>query len=76
MIRIPEGGAPDLKNKSFGISAVVEIPEDGAEGVLMTRGGRFAGLGLYLLEGRPVFYYNLFGKQPILLSISIESTIP
>ena len=63
MIRIPEGGAPDLKNKSFGISAVVEIPEDGAEGVLMTRGGRFAGLGLYLLEGRPVFYYNLCGVE-------------
>jgi len=63
MIRIPEGGAPDLKNKSFGISAVVEIPQDGAEGVLMTQGGRFAGLGLYLLEGRPVFHYNLCGVE-------------
>jgi arylsulfatase len=63
MSRIPEGGAPDLKNKSFGISAVVEIPEDGAEGVLMTQGGRFAGLGLYLLEGRSVFHYNLCGVE-------------
>jgi len=63
MIRIPEGGAPDLKNKSFGISAVVEIPENGAEGVLMTQGGRFAGLGLYLLEGKPVFHYNLCGVE-------------
>ncbi len=63
MVRIPEGGAPDLKNKSFGISAVVEIPEDGAEGVLMTQGGRFAGLGLYLLDGRPVFHYNLCGVE-------------
>jgi arylsulfatase len=63
MLRIPEGGAPDLKNKSFGISAVVNIPEDGAEGLLMTQGGRFAGLGLYLLEGRPVFHYNLAGVE-------------
>jgi arylsulfatase len=63
MVRIPEGSAPDLKNKSFGISAVVEVPEDGAEGVLMTQGGRFAGLGLYLLEGRPVFHYNLAGVE-------------
>jgi len=59
MVRIPEGGAPDLKNKSFGISAVVDIPEGGAEGVLMTQGGRFAGVGLYVFEGRPVFVYNL-----------------
>ena len=35
MVRIPEGGAPDLKNKSFGISAVVDIPEGGAEGLLI-----------------------------------------
>ena len=63
MVRIPEGSAPDLKNKSFGISAAVEIPEDGAEGVLMTQGGRFAGVGLYVLDGRPVFHYNLAGVE-------------
>ncbi|MEZ6069943.1 MAG: arylsulfatase [Pirellulales bacterium] len=59
MTRIPEGSAPDFKNKSFGISAVVEVPEDGAEGLLMTQGGRFSGLGLYVLGGKPVFVYNL-----------------
>jgi arylsulfatase len=63
MVRIPEGSAPDLKNKSFGISAVVEIPKGGAEGVLMTQGGRFAGVGLYLLDSRPVFHYNLAGVE-------------
>ena len=61
--RIPEGSAPDLKNKSFGISATVDIPEGGAEGVLMTQGGRFSGVGLYLIEGRPVFHYNLAGVE-------------
>ena len=63
MIRIPEGSAPDLKNKSFGISAAVEISKGGAEGVLMTQGGRFAGVGLYIHEGRPVFHYNLAGVE-------------
>jgi len=63
MIRIPEGGAPDLKNKSFGIAAEVEIPEGGAEGVLMTQGGRFCGMGLYVLDSKPVFHYNLSGVE-------------
>ncbi|MCB1130782.1 MAG: arylsulfatase [Verrucomicrobiae bacterium] len=61
MTRIPEGSAPDLKNKSFGIKAEIEVPEGGAEGLLMTQGGRFAGVGLYLLKGKPVFTYNLCG---------------
>jgi arylsulfatase A-like enzyme len=63
MVRIPEGSAPDMKNKSFSITADVEIPASGAEGVLMTQGGRFNGLGLYLLQGKPVFYYNLVGVE-------------
>jgi arylsulfatase len=62
MARIPEGSAPDIKNKSFKIAAQVEVPDGGAEGVLVTQGGRFNGWALYLLEGKPVFHYNLIGK--------------
>src|SRR5207253_3714837 len=43
MTRIPEGTAPDLKNKSFVIAAAVEIPEGGAERLLATQGGRCNG---------------------------------
>ena len=43
------------------IKAEVEIPKGGAEGMLLTHGGRFAGWGLYLLKGKPVFCYNLAG---------------
>jgi hypothetical protein len=39
----------------------VVIPADGAEGIVITHGGRFAGYGLYLLKGKPVFCYNLAG---------------
>jgi len=61
LIRIPEGAAPDTKNKSFQIKAEVEIPKGRAEGVLLTHGGRFGGWGLYVLKGKPVFHYNLAG---------------
>ena len=62
-IRIPEGTAPDIKNKSFTITAEVEIPEGGAEGVLVTQGGRFGGWGLLLMDGKPEFDYA-FSNQP------------
>jgi arylsulfatase len=61
--RIPEGAAPDLKNKSFKIAANVVIPAQGAEGVIATQGGRFNGVGLYLLGGKPTFHYNLTGVR-------------
>ncbi len=54
---IPEGSAPSTLNKSYSISAEVEIPQDGAEGMLNTIGGRFGGYGLYLVKGKPVFTY-------------------
>jgi len=61
LVRIPEGAAPDTKNKSWQIKAGVVIPQDGAEGMLLTHGGRFSGWGFYLLDGKPVFNYNLAG---------------
>lgn len=58
-VRIPEGSAPDMKNKSFKITAEVEIPEGGAEGVIATQGGRFNGWGLYILAGKLLFTTTL-----------------
>jgi arylsulfatase len=57
MIRIPEANAPDIKNKSFHIAADVEIPAGGADGILVTQGGRFGGWGLLVLDGKPTFAY-------------------
>ena len=61
MTRIPEGSAPSILNKSFKIGGELTIPAAGAEGVLVTQGGRFNGWGLYLLAGKPVFHYNTVG---------------
>jgi arylsulfatase len=52
-------GAPNMLNKSYTITAEVEIQKGGAEGMLVTDGGRFAGYGFYLLKGVPVFTWNL-----------------
>jgi arylsulfatase A-like enzyme len=56
---IPHGDAPSILNTSYTITAEVEIPPGGAEGVLLTEGGRFGGFGFYLLKGKPVFLWNL-----------------
>jgi arylsulfatase len=61
-IRIPEGSAPETKNRDFTIMADVEIPESGAEGVLATIGGRFGGWGLLVMDGKAEFDYA-FGNQ-------------
>ena len=58
MYGIPQGDSPNLMNRSYNIIAEVDIPKEGAEGMLLTSGGRFGGYGLYLLKGRPVFTYN------------------
>jgi arylsulfatase A-like enzyme len=54
---IPTGSAPNILGKSFSISAEVDIPQGGAEGMLNTNGGIFGGYGLYLVKGKPVFTY-------------------
>ena len=56
---IPLGNAPNILNKSFTITAEIDVPKGGAEGMLVTAGGRFGGYALYLLKGKPVFVYNL-----------------
>ena len=63
MVRIPEGSAPDFKNKSWTIAAEVTIPEGGANGVLATIGGRYGGWALLVQDGKPEFAYA-FSNQP------------
>jgi len=56
---IPLSDAPNILNKSFTITADIDVPKEGAEGMIVTAGGRFGGYALYLLKGKPVFVYNL-----------------
>ncbi len=63
MTGVPQGDSPLLLNTSYTITADVVIPEGGAEGVLLTSGGRFGGYGFYLLKGKPVFLWNLLDLE-------------
>lgn len=55
----PNGDAPSVLNTSYTFKAEVEIPAGGAEGMLITQGGRFGGYGFYVLKNKPVFLWNL-----------------
>jgi len=59
MTGLPQGDSPSLLNASYTITADIEVPESGAEGMILTSGGRFAGYGFYLLKNRPVFLWNM-----------------
>jgi arylsulfatase len=63
MGRLSENSVVSIKNKSFSVTADVEVPDDGAEGVIIAQGGRFGGWSLYAKEGRAKFVYNLLGIQ-------------
>jgi arylsulfatase len=65
MTGTPNGDAPNLLDASYNFKAEVEIPEGGAEGMIVTQGGRFAGYGFYLLKGKPVFLWNLVDYKRI-----------
>ncbi len=63
---VPGSTAPNILNRNFTITAEVDIPEGGAEGMIVTQGGRFGGYGLFLSKGeldigrgKVVFLYNL-----------------
>ena len=59
MIGLPQGDSPFILNASYTFTADIEVPQGGAEGMIVTSGGRFAGYGFYLLKGKPVWLWNL-----------------
>jgi arylsulfatase A-like enzyme len=63
MGRLSESSVLNLKNKSFSITAEIEVPDSGAEGPIVAQGGRFGGWGLYAKDGKAVFVYNVLGLQ-------------
>jgi Arylsulfatase A and related enzymes len=76
MIRIPEGSAPDFKNKSWTAAAEITVPKGGASGVLATIGGRFGGWALLLQDGKPEFVYALSNQPDHKFRIASDKVIP
>jgi len=60
---MPEDVFINVKNRSFTITAGVEVPRGGANGVILAQGGRFGGWSLYFKNGKPAYTYNFLGLQ-------------
>jgi len=63
MTGMAENAFINTKNRSHTITADVEIPQGGANGVILAQGGRFGGWSLYMKNGVPTFTYNFLGLQ-------------
>ncbi|GAA4743809.1 arylsulfatase AtsD [Nocardioides endophyticus] len=61
MGRLSENSVVSIKNKSFSVTADLDVPEGGAEGVVIAQGGRFGGWAVYVKDGRAKFVYNALG---------------
>lgn len=64
----------DIKNRSKTITAELDIPEGGANGVVIAQGGRFGGWSLYLKDGKPAYTYNFLGLN--LYTVASSTALP
>jgi len=63
MGRLSENSIVTVKNKSYSVTAEIEVPKTGAEGVIVAQGGLTGGWSLYAKEGKLKHCYNLIGVQ-------------
>ena len=61
MGRLSENSVISIKNKSFSVTAEIEVSDKAAEGVIIAQGGRFGGWSLYMKDGKAKFVYNVLG---------------
>ncbi|MDH5454162.1 MAG: arylsulfatase, partial [Paracoccaceae bacterium] len=64
----------NIKNASITITADVDIPEGGANGVIIAQGGRFGGWSLYMQDGKPIYTYNWLGLERY--TVASDSQVP
>jgi arylsulfatase A-like enzyme len=63
MTGMSENAFINVKNRSHTITADVDIPKSGANGVILAQGGRFGGWSLFVKDGKPTYTYNWLGLQ-------------
>jgi arylsulfatase len=68
---VPDAAAPPMLNKSWTITAEIDVPDGHTSGMIITHGGLEGGYGLYLRDGRPTFVYNFLSvERPTFASAS------
>jgi len=63
MGRLSENAVINIKNKSHSVTAEIEVPASGAEGVIIAQGGNIGGWCLYAKDGKLKYCYNLLGIE-------------
>jgi len=63
MHRLAEDAVPNIKNTSFTVTAVVDAPDEGGDGVLVAQGGQFGGWALFVDKGHPTYVHNYLGVE-------------
>jgi arylsulfatase A-like enzyme len=71
-VALPGEAAPRILNKSWTLTADIEVPEGGVEGMIVTHGGLEGGYGLYVRDSKPQFVYNYLSLE----RYDIASTAP
>jgi arylsulfatase A-like enzyme len=74
MGRLSENSVVSIKNRSFSVTAEIDVPEQGASGVIIAQGGRFGGWALYAKDGAAKFAYNVLGIHAF--EIGADSALP
>jgi arylsulfatase len=74
MGRLSENSVLNIKNKSHSVTAQIEVPASGAQGVIIAQGGNIGGWSLYAKDGKLKYCYNLIGVQQFFVESS--SAIP
>ena len=74
MGRLSENSVVSIKNKSFSVTAEIDVPAAGAEGVIIAQGGRFGGWAFYAKDGRAKFAYNVLGIREF--ATAADTAIP
>jgi hypothetical protein len=74
MGRLSENSVVSIKNKSFSVTADIEVPDAGADGVIIAQGGRFGGWAVYAKAGKLRFVYNVLGIQ--WFTVEADDVIP
>ena len=72
MGRLTESSVVSIKNKSHAVTAEIEVPDGGAQGVIVAQGGSIGGWSLYLKDGSPRYCYNLLGIQRFYVDTDTE----
>jgi arylsulfatase len=74
MVHLMENTVLNVKNRSHSVTAEVEVPEGGAEGVIIAQGGRFGGWSLYSKDNRLTYCHNWVGLDHYI--VAAETPLP